>query len=77
MVDHMRRATSRTTIAAAALLAVLVSAAVARADTSLCVHATTPTPESRSSAVEFLARVGKRIYVNPNFEYVFSDDPPT
>jgi hypothetical protein len=71
----MRHATSLTTIAAAALLTALVAATPARADnfgvrTGFYTDAGEP-----FLGVEFLARVGHRIYFNPNFEYVFSDDP--
>ncbi len=71
----MRRATALTTIAAASLLAVLVSPTPARADnfgvrTGFYTDAGEP-----FLGVEFLARVGHRVYFNPNFEYVFSDDP--
>ena len=71
----MRRATSLTTIAAVALLTMLASPGAARADnfgvrTGYYTDAGEP-----FLGVEFLARVGRRVYFNPNFEYVFTDDP--
>jgi hypothetical protein len=71
----MRRTTSLATIAAAALLTLVVSATPARAD-NFGVRAGYYTDAGEPFAgVEFLARVGNRIYFNPNFEYVFTDDP--
>ena len=71
----MRRALSLTTIAAAALLALLVFAPAARAD-NFGVRAGIYTDAGEPFAgIEYLARIGKRVYFNPNIEYVFTDDP--
>ena len=71
----MRRAFSLPTIAAAALLTLLVPAGTARAD-NFGLRAGFYTDAGEPFVgVEFLARVGKRVYFNPNFEYVFTDDP--
>ncbi len=71
----MRRATSMATIAAAGLLAVLFSAPAARAD-NFGVRTGVYTDAGEAFlGVEYLARVGHRVYFNPNFEYVFGDDP--
>ncbi len=71
----MRRAFALPTIAAAALFTLLASPGTARADnfgvrTGFYTDAGEP-----FLGVEFLARVANRVYFNPNFEYVFSDDP--
>jgi hypothetical protein len=71
----MRHVTSLPTIVAAALLTLLVSAGTARAD-NFGVRAGYYTDAGEPFVgVEFLAHVGHRIYFNPNFEYVFTDDP--
>ncbi len=71
----MRRAFALPTLAAAALLSLLALPATARADnfgvrTGFYTDAGKP-----FLGVELLARVARRVYFNPNFEYVFSDDP--
>jgi hypothetical protein len=71
----MRRASSLLTIAAAALLTVLVSAASARADMFGVRAGYYADVEEPFAGVEFLVGVGNRVYFNPNFEYVFTDDP--
>ncbi len=71
----MRRAFSLSTIAAAALLTVLASAATARADNFGLRAGYYTDAEEPFAGVEFLVGVGNRVYFNPNFEYVFTDDP--
>lgn len=71
----MRRASSLLTIAAAALLTVLVPAASVRADMFGLRAGYYTDVEEPFAGVEFLVGVGNRVYFNPNFEYVFTDDP--
>jgi len=62
-------------MAAAALLSVLASAVPARADTFGVRTGFYTDAGDPFLGVEFLAGIGNRIYFNPNFEYVFTDDP--
>jgi hypothetical protein len=62
-------------MAAAVLLSVLAAAAPARADMFGVRAGFYTDVEEPFIGVEFLAGIGNRVYFNPNFEYVFTDDP--